>query len=79
MTNIADFWASRAVINYNTGLYDISSKFPKNQTNSIYFITFIKTKHILISDVMGPDEDHRNVNNSIFTNVVAGYSLYLAQ
>ncbi|CAB3230488.1 unnamed protein product [Arctia plantaginis] len=54
VTNIADFWASRAVINYNTGLYDISN-------------------------VMGPDEDHRNVNNSAFTNVVAGYSLYLAQ
>nr|XP_049691823.1 protein-glucosylgalactosylhydroxylysine glucosidase [Helicoverpa armigera] len=54
VTNIADFWASRAVIDYNTGLYDISN-------------------------VMGPDEDHRNVNNSVFTNVVAGYSMYLAQ
>lgn len=54
VTNIADFWASRAVLNYDTGLYDISN-------------------------VMGPDEDHRNVNNSVFTNVVAGYSLYLAQ
>ncbi|XP_075992674.1 protein-glucosylgalactosylhydroxylysine glucosidase [Anticarsia gemmatalis] len=54
VTNIADFWASRAVINYNTGLYDITT-------------------------VMGPDEDHKNVNNSVFTNVVAGYSLYLAQ
>ncbi|CAG4943725.1 unnamed protein product [Colias eurytheme] len=54
VTNIADFWASRAVINYTTGLYDISN-------------------------VMGPDEDHSNVTNSVFTNVVAGYSLYLAQ
>ncbi|XP_028034225.1 protein-glucosylgalactosylhydroxylysine glucosidase [Bombyx mandarina] len=54
VTNIADFWASRAVINYNTGLYDIEN-------------------------VMGPDEDHSNINNSAFTNVVAGYSLYLAQ
>ncbi|XP_045486467.1 protein-glucosylgalactosylhydroxylysine glucosidase [Pieris rapae] len=54
VTNIAEFWASRAVINYTTGLYDISN-------------------------VMGPDEDHSNVTNSVFTNVVAGYSLYLAQ
>ncbi|XP_045763177.1 protein-glucosylgalactosylhydroxylysine glucosidase [Maniola jurtina] len=54
VTNIADFWASRAVINYSTGLYDIAN-------------------------VMGPDEDHSNVTNSVFTNVVAGYSLYLAQ
>ncbi|XP_028165174.1 protein-glucosylgalactosylhydroxylysine glucosidase isoform X1 [Ostrinia furnacalis] len=54
VTNIADFWASRAVINYNTGLYDIAN-------------------------VMGPDEDHSNITNSAFTNVVAGYSLYLAQ
>ncbi|XP_047545214.1 protein-glucosylgalactosylhydroxylysine glucosidase [Vanessa atalanta] len=54
VTNIADFWASRAVINYTTGLYDIEN-------------------------VMGPDEDHSNITNSVFTNVVAGYSLYLAQ
>ncbi|XP_039765165.1 protein-glucosylgalactosylhydroxylysine glucosidase [Pararge aegeria] len=54
VTNIADFWASRAVINYSSGLYDIAN-------------------------VMGPDEDHSNVTNSVFTNVVAGYSLYLAQ
>ncbi|XP_059058126.1 protein-glucosylgalactosylhydroxylysine glucosidase isoform X1 [Achroia grisella] len=54
VTHIADFWASRAVINFNTGLYDIER-------------------------VMGPDEDHSNVTNSAFTNVVAGYSLYLAQ
>ncbi|XP_072937087.1 protein-glucosylgalactosylhydroxylysine glucosidase [Epargyreus clarus] len=54
VTNIADFWASRAVINYTTGLYHIDN-------------------------VMGPDEDHSNVSNSVFTNVVAGYSLYLAQ
>lgn len=54
VTNIADFWASRALINYNTGLYDIEN-------------------------VMGPDEDHSNITNSVFTNVIAGYSLYLAQ
>ncbi|XP_049885269.1 protein-glucosylgalactosylhydroxylysine glucosidase [Pectinophora gossypiella] len=54
VTHIADFWASRAVINYTTGLFDISN-------------------------VMGPDEDHSNITNSVFTNVVAGYSLYLAQ
>ncbi|CAH2067404.1 unnamed protein product, partial [Iphiclides podalirius] len=54
VTHIADFWASRAVINYTSGYYDISN-------------------------VMGPDEDHSNVTNSAFTNVVAGYSLYLAQ
>lgn len=54
VTKIADFWESRAVINFNTGLYEIAN-------------------------VMGPDEDHRNVTNSVFTNVIAGYSLYLAQ
>lgn len=54
VSNIADFWESRAIINYNTGLYDIDN-------------------------VMGPDEDHSNITNSVFTNVVAGYSLYLAQ
>ncbi|XP_047987690.1 protein-glucosylgalactosylhydroxylysine glucosidase [Leguminivora glycinivorella] len=54
VTRIADFWASRAVINFTTGLFDISN-------------------------VMGPDEDHADVRNSVFTNVVAGYSLYLAQ
>lgn len=32
-----------------------------------------------INGVMPPDEDHVNVNNSAFTNVVAGYSIYLAQ
>ncbi|XP_050670497.1 protein-glucosylgalactosylhydroxylysine glucosidase isoform X1 [Leptidea sinapis] len=54
VANIAEFWASRAVINYTTGLYDIEN-------------------------VMGPDEDHSNITNSVFTNIVAGYSLYLAQ
>ncbi|XP_041984111.1 protein-glucosylgalactosylhydroxylysine glucosidase-like isoform X1 [Aricia agestis] len=54
VTNIAEFWASRAVINYTTGFYDIEN-------------------------VMGPDEEHSNVTNSVFTNVVAGYSLYLAE
>ncbi|KAJ2953896.1 hypothetical protein O0L34_g1527 [Tuta absoluta] len=54
VTHIADFWASRAVMNYTTGTYDIPN-------------------------VMGPDEDHSNITNSAFTNVVAGYSLYLAK
>lgn len=29
-----------------------------------------------INQVMGPDEDHEAVNNSVFTNIVAGYSLH---
>ncbi|XP_077296187.1 protein-glucosylgalactosylhydroxylysine glucosidase-like [Arctopsyche grandis] len=32
-----------------------------------------------IRNVMGPDEDHSNVTNSAFTNVVAGYALYLGE
>ncbi|XP_026314471.1 protein-glucosylgalactosylhydroxylysine glucosidase-like [Hyposmocoma kahamanoa] len=54
VTNIADFWASKVVMNHDTGYYDIPN-------------------------VMGPDEDHHNITNSVFTNVVAGFSLYLAQ
>lgn len=30
-------------------------------------------------EVMGPDEDHPNVTNSVFTNVIAGLSLYLGE
>lgn len=33
VTHIADFWASRAVINYTTGLYDIGSKLAPVSTN----------------------------------------------
>ncbi|XP_062547109.1 protein-glucosylgalactosylhydroxylysine glucosidase-like isoform X2 [Armigeres subalbatus] len=29
-----------------------------------------------IKDVMGPDEDHENVTNNAYTNVVAAYALY---
>ncbi|GBP81987.1 Protein-glucosylgalactosylhydroxylysine glucosidase [Eumeta japonica] len=60
VTNVADFWASRAALNYSSGLYDIA-------------------RRLSVADVMGPDEDHANVTNSVFTNVVAGYALYLAQ
>lgn len=28
-----------------------------------------------INHVMGPDEDHRNVNNNVYTNVVAKFAL----
>ncbi|XP_077296184.1 protein-glucosylgalactosylhydroxylysine glucosidase-like [Arctopsyche grandis] len=52
ISKIADFWASRAEFNVETGFYDIKG-------------------------VMGPDEDHPNVTNSVFTNVVAGLALYL--
>lgn len=30
-----------------------------------------------INRVMGPDEDHASVDNNVFTNVVASYSLKL--
>lgn len=29
-----------------------------------------------IKEVMGPDEDHKNVTNNAYTNVIAGYALY---
>lgn len=32
-----------------------------------------------ILDIIGPDEDHQNVNNNAFTNVVAGYNLYFGE
>ena len=32
-----------------------------------------------INGVTPPDEDHPNVNNSVFTNVVAGYSIFFAE
>lgn len=50
--DIADFWASRAVFNKMTTLYDIN-------------------------DVMPPDEYHHQVNNSVYTNLVAKLSLEL--
>lgn len=42
-----------------------SSRVAFNETTGDYEI-----KH-----VMGPDEDKKNVNNSIYTNVIASYSL----
>jgi trehalose/maltose hydrolase-like predicted phosphorylase len=33
----------------------------------------------LIAGVMGPDEDHKNVTNNVYTNVVAGYAMYFAE
>ncbi|XP_059612820.1 protein-glucosylgalactosylhydroxylysine glucosidase-like [Phlebotomus argentipes] len=32
-----------------------------------------------IRAVMGPDEDHHNVTNNVYTNVVAGYNLYFSE
>ncbi|XP_026465259.1 protein-glucosylgalactosylhydroxylysine glucosidase-like [Ctenocephalides felis] len=32
-----------------------------------------------INYVMGPDEDHFNINNSVYTNVAAGLALYLGE
>ncbi|CAO1329983.1 unnamed protein product, partial [Diamesa serratosioi] len=29
-----------------------------------------------INGIMGPDEDHENIDNNVYTNVIAGYSLY---
>lgn len=33
------------------------------------------TGYYEINHIMGPDEDHQDVNNSIYTNVIAKYSL----
>jgi trehalose/maltose hydrolase-like predicted phosphorylase len=38
-----------------------------------------QTDQFDINGVMPPDEDHAYVNNSIFTNVVAGYSIFFAE
>jgi trehalose/maltose hydrolase-like predicted phosphorylase len=35
--------------------------------------------HYEILYIMGPDEDHHNVNNSVFTNVVAGLNLHFGE
>lgn len=51
---MAEFWASRAEFNAETGRYDIN-------------------------DIMPPDEDHDHVNNSIYTNVGAAYSIFFAK
>ncbi|XP_055712919.1 protein-glucosylgalactosylhydroxylysine glucosidase-like [Phlebotomus papatasi] len=32
-----------------------------------------------IHGVMGPDEDHHNVTNNVYTNVIAGYNLYFSE
>ncbi|CAG7819586.1 unnamed protein product [Allacma fusca] len=37
------------------------------------------TNQFDINGVMPPDEDHHDVNNSIYTNVVAGYSIFFAE
>ncbi|XP_048736070.2 protein-glucosylgalactosylhydroxylysine glucosidase-like isoform X2 [Ostrea edulis] len=52
--DIAEFWASRAVFNKRTGLYEIYN-------------------------VMPPDEEHQQVNNSVYTNTVAKLSLELPE
>lgn len=81
--HMAEFWASRAIYNDSSGFYDIRSEFNRNivvkktvgiPRSSIDFIVFV-----IVSDVMGPDEDNSNVTNSAFTNVVAGYALYLGE
>lgn len=35
-----------------------------------------QTKRYDINGVMGPDEDHQNVNNNAYTNVVAALNLH---
>uniref|UniRef100_A0A182K1P1 Protein-glucosylgalactosylhydroxylysine glucosidase n=1 Tax=Anopheles christyi TaxID=43041 RepID=A0A182K1P1_9DIPT len=37
------------------------------------------TEYYDIPAVMGPDEDHENVTNNAYTNVVAGYALYFGE
>ncbi|GAB0096819.1 protein-glucosylgalactosylhydroxylysine glucosidase [Sergentomyia squamirostris] len=37
-----------------------------------------ETERYDIHGVMGPDEDHHNVSNNVFTNVIAGYNLYFS-
>lgn len=32
-----------------------------------------------INHVMGSDEDHGDINNNVFTNVISGYALYFGQ
>lgn len=32
-----------------------------------------------IRGVMGPDEDHHNISNNAYTNVMAGYNLYFGE
>lgn len=36
-------------------------------------------KRYEINEVMGPDEDHANISNNVYTNIAAGYSLYFGQ
>ena len=38
-----------------------------------------RTRQFDINTVTPPDEDHSAVNNSVFTNVVAGYSVFFAE
>lgn len=47
---IGEFWASRAIFNQSTRLFDITH-------------------------VMGPDEDHNDVDNNVYTNVIARLAL----
>ncbi|XP_050079092.1 protein-glucosylgalactosylhydroxylysine glucosidase-like [Anopheles maculipalpis] len=37
------------------------------------------TENYDIPAVMGPDEDHENVTNNAYTNVIAGYALYFGE
>lgn len=39
-------------------------------------VTFNETTQLYdINHVMGPDEDHRDVNNNVYTNVIAKFAL----
>ena len=73
---IAQFWVSRAVFNASTGHYDINGKSIQN------FIQLRLLSHFtlpLFLGVMPPDEDHHDVNNSVYTNVIAGYAIFFAK
>lgn len=84
---IAEFWASRISPDPVTGLFDIKGQY----LPPIYVETQTVNRPPLVSDltlfwfvffrteVMGPDEDHENVTNNAYTNVVAAYALFFGE
>ena len=66
---VAEFWISRTQLNTSTGLYDITGGVPDNWTS------YERLSH---KGVMGPDEYHASTDNNVYTNVVAGLAIYLA-
>ena len=82
---IAEFWSSRVRFNYTgSEQYDIPGKrgapFNSNRRCSNSVCVSVCFRFLLyVSAVMGPDEDHENVTNNAYTNVVAGYALYFGE